>query len=105
MICPHCESRAEIRSSREIAPLMRDLYYRCINDDCGHYFVAQLAIKHSIVASRIANPAVRLKVIETPSTLPLPANDDVPIATPAAPANDDQDGDHAASDAIMTTPG
>jgi hypothetical protein len=88
---------------------MRDLYYRCINDDCGHFFVAQLVIKHSIAPSRIPNPRVVLAVIATPATLPLPANDDVPAlpgrSSPPQPANDDPGRDPAASDTVMTAPG
>jgi DNA-directed RNA polymerase subunit RPC12/RpoP len=108
--CPHCGSGTEIRSSREIDTLSRDVYYMCRDLDCGHQFVGQLTIKHSIVPSATPRAGVALPVYaQVPATAsrpaPLPANDDT-VPTPiGVPANDDSDDTAAAGDTIMTTPG
>lgn len=36
--CPHCKSRALIRSSRELSALVREAYCQCTNLACGHTF-------------------------------------------------------------------
>ena len=85
VLCPHCQSKTTIRGSREIAPLMRDIYYRCRDDlGCGHTFVAQLVVTHTIVASERPNPSVVLPFYVAPQARPRPANDDN-----KPPANDD----------------
>lgn len=91
--CPHCKGKATIRGSREIAPLMRDIYYRCRDDlSCGHVFVAQLVISHTITPSARPNPSIVLPSYVVPQAKPKPANENAPI-----PAND-QDGDPAAEE-------
>ena len=86
MRCPHCNSRALVRSSKEDGPMIRDIRFVCDNDECGHTFLAQLAIVRTIRPSACPNPEVRL-----PFANPnigrqgkRPANDDGPL-----PANDD----------------
>ena len=76
--CPHCASRAIVRSSEGITPICRKLLFDCT--DCGHRFVAQLAILHSVRPSDCPNPAISL-----PLRL-LSAK--IPAAPVAAPAND-----------------
>ncbi len=84
--CPHCGTRAIGRDSVQVDTLTRDLRYACGNDDCGHTFVAQLAIYRTVRPSMTPNPSVILPLGEWRSR---PANDDqrIPVndnETPAA---------------------
>lgn len=71
--CPHCNSIAKARSSKQLTPLFKELRYQCLDLECGHTFVASLNIERSIVPSMKPNPRIRLKV-------------GLPVAT--TPAND-----------------
>ena len=73
--CPHCGEQAVARSSEAVTELCRTLRYRCKNDDCGHDFVAQLAIIHTVRPSLRPNPLVRLPL--SPSARPKAAANDV----------------------------
>lgn len=87
MPCPHCDTRAIVRSSGQISPLVRELDYQCQNIACGHTFVSQLSIVRTIVASACPRAGIHLPFGNPnlgPKRLPKPANDDVRI-----PANDD----------------
>ncbi|MBB3877924.1 ogr/Delta-like zinc finger family protein [Sphingomonas pseudosanguinis] len=84
--CPHCGARSIARGSVEIDILTRELRFMCDNVDCGHTFVAQLAIYRTVRPSMTPNPSVILPLGEWRSR---PANDDqrVPVndnETPAA---------------------
>jgi predicted RNA-binding Zn-ribbon protein involved in translation (DUF1610 family) len=85
--CPHCRSRAIVRSSAQVTDLVRELDYACTNHRCGHTFVAQLEAVRTIVPSAMPNPTVHLPLGNRnlgPKRLPVPANDDVRV-----PANED----------------
>ena len=85
--CPHCRSRAFVRSSAQVAPLVRELDYVCTNHHCGHTFVAQIEAVRTIVPSAMPDPTVHLPFGNRklgPKRLPVPANDDVRV-----PANED----------------
>lgn len=64
--CPHCESLAKVRTTREVTALYRELRFQCINvegdDPCGHTFVASLVIERTIVESARPNPRIRLPI-------------------------------------------
>lgn len=74
--CPHCDSRAIVRNSEQMAPLCRELRFRCENDACGHTFVASLEIIRTITPSACPNPNVHLPLAPRRAA-PRPANDDV----------------------------
>lgn len=92
--CPHCRSRALVRTSEPITLLVRDVRLRCTNDDCGHTFVAQLMIVRTIVPSLRPDPTVRLP-IANPNLVarPRPANDVEPL-----PQNDNEPVPDAAAE-------
>lgn len=50
-LCPHCESRALIRSSEQVSETVREARMRCDNDDCGFSFVAQISVIRTIQPS------------------------------------------------------
>lgn len=53
-ICPVCEAKAHTRSSLEITPTYRELYYRCSNIECGMTWVASLAFERVLSPSGIS---------------------------------------------------
>lgn len=89
--CPHCGERAYARACKTYSPLLREVYFRCDNDACGHFFVTSMEIVRTTTPSRTPNPAIHLPVRGDP---PLPANDGLPVTPPAA-ANDDVIADTA----------
>ncbi|WP_239017917.1 ogr/Delta-like zinc finger family protein [Sphingomonas aracearum] len=79
--CPHCDTRAIARDSVQADPLTRVIRFVCDNPECGHVFIAQLAIYRTLRPSAKPNPAIVLPLGQWRGK---PANDD---ETP--PANDD----------------
>lgn len=58
--CPICRTRAIARTSREMSRTMREITYRCTNDECGHTYVAHLEVVRTLVPSIIDNPEVSI---------------------------------------------
>lgn len=55
MSCPACDGRAFIRSSEEVTPVYRRLYYQCSNISCSHTWAAALSYLHTIVPSGVSD--------------------------------------------------
>lgn len=53
--CPVCDARANTRSSTEITPTFRELYYRCSNIFCGMTWVASISFERVLSPSGISN--------------------------------------------------
>jgi hypothetical protein len=79
--CPHCDTRSIAYDSVQQDLLTRDIRFACRNPECGHTFVAQLAIYRTVRPSDTPNPAVPAWLGEVRAK---PANDDT-----RTPANDD----------------
>lgn len=62
--CPHCKSKATIRTSRPISPLLRELYFQCHDVECGHTFSAFLEVRETISPSAKPDPLVHLPMSE-----------------------------------------
>ncbi len=77
--CPHCQHGAAVRGSEQVTTLIREVRYRCDNDDCGHTFVATIEIVRTVRPSLRPRAGIILPVLPH-----RPANDDN-----RAPANDD----------------
>ena len=60
--CPHCDSRCRIRGSRAVTPLIRESRVQCLNPDCGHTFVGQFVITHTISPSACPRSGVDLRI-------------------------------------------
>lgn len=90
--CPHCRSAATTRTSREITPVYREVYFSCSNFECGHTYKAALSIVATISPSAMPDPRVVIPMAPQrprPSAPAIiPANDDDRVAAKAA--NDDQ---------------
>lgn len=83
--CPHCGGPAKIRSSQSITPTFKTIYFHCQDETgCGHVYVGQLELVHSIHPSKKPNPRCRMPLIQVgrarPRQQPEPANDDTPSA-------------------------
>lgn len=87
-ICPHCSTPGTVRTSRQITPVYKQFYIDCRNQLCGHSWLAELSVIHSITPSAMPNPDIRLKmgptiaqIIRTAAAAEAaqgnPANDDV----------------------------
>jgi hypothetical protein len=94
--CPHCKFAGRRRSSREITPTHRDIYYQCTNLFCGHTWKASETYDYGIVPSAIPDPRVTLPLravsrqdameITRPATRPSPNCSTAP-ARPNCPAD------------------
>jgi len=73
MHCPHCGSRAQVRTSTALSPTMRQVYFLCNNLVCGHSWVASLEAMRTISPSAIPNPAVDLPIMRRDEVLALDA--------------------------------
>jgi DNA-directed RNA polymerase subunit RPC12/RpoP len=89
LTCPHCGSRAIVRSNSVVTPIVRELRMVCTNDEeCGCIFVGHLTATHIVRQSAIPNPSVTLPVkkwgVPANDTAPKPANDEQPPAAKGA---------------------
>ena len=58
--CPVCLGRSVARTSRSLSRTLREITYRCENDQCGHIYVANLEVVRTLVPSVIPNPEVQI---------------------------------------------
>lgn len=94
--CPHCQSAAVCRSSREIAITNRELYYECTNLFCGHAWKSSEIYDHGLRPSAIPDPRVNLKMRQPSRAEVLdmmrerdPAQPELFDAPPEEPADND----------------
>lgn len=59
--CPHCESKAIIRESREIDALTYEHLVQCPDVYCAHTWVAQTTTVRTIRPSKCPDPGVSLQ--------------------------------------------
>lgn len=52
--CPACAAKAHTRTSEEISPTYRRLYYYCSNLECGMTWVASLAFERTLSPSGVS---------------------------------------------------
>lgn len=64
MACPHCGARMRTITSRQLSPLVREIYFDCMNVDCSHRCVAQLGLVRTLVPSLIPNAQISLPIVE-----------------------------------------
>lgn len=58
--CPHCQSRAKIRTSRAVTPLFTEYRLQCTDIECDHAFTASLTIERTTRPSGRPNPRITL---------------------------------------------
>ncbi|SDC10155.1 Ogr/Delta-like zinc finger [Cupriavidus sp. YR651] len=78
MDCPHCGSKSNIRSSRPVSRMTRELYCQCTNLDCGHTFVSLVEVVRTLSPSSIPDPDIARQLAGR-SANAVPARDQVAI--------------------------
>lgn len=88
--CPHCGFVGRRRTSREITPTHREIYYQCSNLFCGHAWRASESYDWGLTPSAIPNPRVELplKILTRQEALEMlrPRDPDAPGLFDALPA-------------------
>lgn len=62
--CPHCKTKSQVRTSKDVSVLMRELIYACLNHECGHTFAAFLEVSRTLSPSAMPDPSVYLPMSE-----------------------------------------
>ncbi|MFC0126443.1 Ogr/Delta-like zinc finger protein [Ralstonia solanacearum] len=65
LVCPHCDNRMHIRTSRAVSLLSRELYVQCPNVVCAYTCVAIVSQVRVVAPSMIPNPQAYLPVGRT----------------------------------------
>lgn len=52
--CPACNAKANTRSSEEISPTYRRMYFACTDIRCGHTWLASLSFEHTLSPSGVS---------------------------------------------------
>ncbi|RZP89601.1 ogr/Delta-like zinc finger family protein [Vibrio vulnificus] len=52
IVCPHCETKARISSSRPITRETREAYCQCLNMNCGAIFVVHISVARTVTPTR-----------------------------------------------------
>lgn len=60
MHCPHCRTMCIVRSSNVLTRTSRELFFVCMNVNCGHTFSAVMSILRTISPSAMPDPTVVL---------------------------------------------
>lgn len=58
--CPHCLTRANARSSREMSLTFREVTYQCTNAQCGHTYVVNMEFARTLSPSATPNLSLNL---------------------------------------------
>ncbi|MBD59039.1 MAG: hypothetical protein CL808_02810 [Citromicrobium sp.] len=86
LLCPHCDSKCRIRGGRALTRLAREVRVQCLNVECGHTFVGQFVITHTISQSACPRDGVDLRI--APPRRPI-ANDNPSAPSPPTGAPPD----------------
>ena len=62
--CPHCKAKAQVRTSKEITPILREISYSCPDPECGHTFVVHAEAVRTLSPSAKPDPLVYLPISE-----------------------------------------
>jgi len=63
-LCPHCQQKALVKTSRLMSLISRETYYQCSNIECGHTWASVTTAIRTIVPSRTPNPEVHIPLSE-----------------------------------------
>ncbi len=87
-LCPHCSTPGRIYGSRQITPTYKQFHLACRNPLCGHSWLAELNVVHTIVQSACPHPDVSIKLGPTLAQMIRANSEGAGITGP--PANDDE---------------
>jgi len=63
VICQHCGAKALITSSNQLSAMVKDLYCKCSNLECGASFVCTLGFKRTINPPVSTMKALALEIV------------------------------------------
>jgi hypothetical protein len=66
MPCPHCEKRANVRSSQPMSRTLRELHFQCLDLECGHTWIAMLEAVRTVSPSGKPDPEIAAQLPFTP---------------------------------------
>ena len=58
--CPHCGSKAIIRTSEKLSPLVKEASLICNNPECGHTFVVIISVARTLSPSSMPNENINI---------------------------------------------
>jgi len=58
LTCPHCDTIATIRTSKELAATVREAKVQCANVECAHTWIARVVAERTIAPSMQPKPGV-----------------------------------------------
>lgn len=71
--CPHCGTIATIRSSKELAPTVREASVQCNNIECAHTWITRVVADRTIAPSMRPNPKVYIPISQRSPAATAPA--------------------------------
>lgn len=60
--CPHCQTRADARTSRELSLTLREVRFACKNTECGHTYVVNMEFARTLSPSAMPNLSLNLPI-------------------------------------------
>jgi hypothetical protein len=60
--CPHCQTRATARSSRDMSLTLREVRFHCENEDCLHIYIVNMEFARTLSPSHVPNPELNLPI-------------------------------------------
>lgn len=88
-LCPHCDTPGAVRTSRQLTPTYKQFYFACRNESCGHSWLAELTVVHSITPSARPRAGLHLRMGPTFAQM-LSASAEGGVGITGPPANDDE---------------
>ncbi len=58
--CPHCQTRATARTSRELTLTLREVTFQCNKLECGHTYVVNMEFARTLSPSAMPNLSLNL---------------------------------------------
>lgn len=74
--CPHCNSTAFIRSSKQLGKLVKEASCQCTNLVCGHTFIVSVEVVRTISPSAFPDPLVAAQLKQSDRWRGVPGADD-----------------------------
>ncbi|MER2603036.1 MAG: ogr/Delta-like zinc finger family protein [Candidatus Competibacter phosphatis] len=73
--CPHCDSLATIRSSKQLGTTVREASVQCNNVECAHTWITRIVADRTIAPSMQPNPKVYIPLsTRSPANQPATGN-------------------------------
>lgn len=77
--CPHCNTVAVIRTSRELSSTVREAGVQCTNVECGHTWITRIVAERTIAPSMCPNPKVYIPLSPRSPAASAPASNQLEL--------------------------